>query len=330
MCKKEIYSKLAFNNILMLNYLMLKFFKTISYMLVICVFSITSVSAKNVFFIGHSLTDFDLPYILSQLAHNAGFNHKWKFQIIIGSPLKWNWQHAKNVQNNGFSMNSRDPNRGLPSGNFDTVVLTPSGRLPDHLRWSDPHIYASKFYALALQKNSDAEAFIYQVWPSLDPKNWIEKTWEEEIKAGLLGDEKSEGMGKLGLVGMSLWMTKHLKSANPVRIVPAALAMLALKEKIDNGEVPHLKNLSELFSDDIHLNKIGNYFVACVHFSSIYNQSPIGLKNTVTDLYNRRTIYLDVPEDLAKAFQRIAWESVNEFNSNYKSFSKLEKYSLMN
>ena len=330
MCKKEIYSELAFNNTLMLNYLMLKFFKTVSYMLVICVFSITSVSAKNVFFIGHSLTDFDLPYIFSQLAHNAGINHKWKFQIIIGSPLKWNWQHAKDIQNDGFSVNSRDPIRGLPSGKFDALVLTPSGRIPDHLRWSEPHIYAKKFYALALQKNQDAEAFIYQVWPSLDPKNWIEKTWEEEIKAGLFGDEKSEGMGKLGLVGMTVWMDKHLKSSSPVRIIPAALAMLELEKKIDSGEVSQLKNLSEIFSDDIHLNKLGNYFIACVHFSSIYERPPLGLKNTITDLYDRRKLYLSVPKDLAIAFQTIAWETVNNFNSDYKKISRLKKYNLMN
>ena len=308
------------------NHQINEFVKTIAIAVILLLINVSSAFAKNVFFIGHSLTDFNLPYMVSHLARSAGYKHDWKFQIIIGSPLKWNWQNAHRIKGDQFSLNSRDAVRGLPSGRFDSLVLTPSGRIPDHLRWSESHVYASKFFALALQNNLHAEAYIYQVWPSLDPKYWQESNWENEIEVGLYGDQKSAGMGKLGLVGMAAWIDKKLHAQRPVKIIPAALAMRSLKKTIERREIPGLNAITDLFDDDIHLNKLGNYFIACVHFSSIYNRSPVGLRNTIPDLYNRSLMYFKVQKDIAVKFQKIAWETVQSFNVNYEKTLKLKQY----
>lgn len=51
--------------------------------------------------------------------------------------------------------------------------------------------------------------------------------------------------------------------------------------------------------DDIHASAIGIYFAALVHFATIYRQSPEGLPAPA-----------EIGDDLARAFQRIVWDTV--------------------
>jgi hypothetical protein len=61
------------------------------------------------------------------------------------------------------------------------------------------------------------------------------------------------------------------------RIIPGHRAMMALYDAIQSRALTWATNgIDYFFSDDIHLNEIGNYDIACLHFAVVYRASPVG------------------------------------------------------
>lgn len=97
-------------------------------------------------------------------------------------------------------------------------------------------------------------------------------------------------------------------------MIPAGQGMAAMYDAIQAGTVPGITNIEDLFSDDIHLNDIGRYFIACIHFVTIHQVSPVGLTH---QLKNRWGGEFDAPSaSLALKFQEIAWETVSNYPRN--------------
>jgi len=70
-----------------------------------------------------------------------------------------------------------------------------------------------------------------------------------------------------------------------------------------------------LFSDDIHLNDLGLYFIACVQYSAIYGTSPVGLPRELVGQWG--TPYTAPSEDLALLMQQIAWQVSSDGIDNF-------------
>jgi hypothetical protein len=95
-------------------------------------------------------------------------------------------------------------------------------------------------------------------------------------------------------------------------IIPGGQALSRLSDSIDNGYVPGLDSIFELFTDHHHLDLRGNYFIACVMYSVIHGTSPIGLPNRLTTQYgNLVSTYPTAAQALA--FQEIAWQTVCDY-----------------
>lgn len=115
---------------------------------------------------------------------------------------------------------------------------------------------------------------------------------------------------------------------DPIHLIPVGAAMVALADRIDNPRADDKFTrpdgaefaFSDLFRnpyvekpgsngrtlrhpeephDDIHPSAEGVYFIALVHFSAIYGQSPVGLPDI-----------LQLGQPLVKTLQCIAWEAV--------------------
>ena len=87
--------------------------------------------------------------------------------------------------------------------------------------------------------------------------------------------------------------------------------MALLHDLIDDGQVPGLDHVFDLFSDDIHLTDAGNYFIALVMYATIYGVSPEGLTWEINDQWG--SSYDLPPQSTAQALQSIAWQSVETY-----------------
>jgi hypothetical protein len=98
--------------------------------------------------------------------------------------------------------------------------------------------------------------------------------------------------------------------APPVYIIPGHKMMARIYDDIELNLVPGITDISQFFSDNIHLNEYGQYAAAMIHYACTYNTSPVGLTNILLP---------DTPElcpslELATYLQTIIWEEVTNYD----------------
>ncbi len=256
--------------------------------------------SAQVFMVGHSLVNFDMPTMLAALAADAGKIHQRGEQIGIGAPLQWIWNKPHTSQ----GLNAQVE---LPTGNWNVLVLTEAIPLDNHLQWSDTYVYAGNFHQLALNGNPATRSFIYETWHCISsgtPKGceWDNNDhlpWRQRLDLDL---PKWQGIAD------------HLNANHngpTVQLVPAGQALALLHDRILDGAVPGMSHVFQLFTDDIHLSHSGNYFVALAMFASIYRTSPVGLTNQISNQWGQP--YTLPSAATAAVMQAIAWEAVSAY-----------------
>ena len=256
------------------------------------------VSRARVFHVGHSLVNHDMPRMLEQVALEAGRDHAYAVQIINGANLQWQW-------NNSASAEGEDARAVLPQGNHDVLVITEAVPLDNHLTWSDTEEFAGRFHALAVDANPDVRVFLYETWHCILSGTSTGCDWDD-------GDDVPWRERLTQDAARWQGIADHVNANHEgpeMRIIPAGQAMAVLHDRIAEGGVYGLDDISQIFLDDIHLTAIGNYFVAMVHYASIYRRSPVGLPVQTTDRWE--TPYEAPLEPLAWSLQEIAWEVVS-------------------
>lgn len=256
----------------------------------------------SAFYIGHSLSDGVIDMVKSLSDNNSNVNFNFRYQTIPGSPLRWNWQ-AKGRNdypvNSPFYSGFYDTNHGLPTGSFDVLVLTES--VPRFLTIiDDTYQYADSFYVYANSYNPYIKIYIYEVWHCIysgtpNPCSY---------------DVPSAGWRQRLTDDLPMWqsvvdtLNNRFSPSTPVCLIPAGQALAALYDSIQSGVVPDITSIHQIFADDIHLNDIGKYFVACVHFSMLHGISPVGLTNQLNNMWG--VPYSSPTVAQALKFQQIA------------------------
>ena len=82
--------------------------------------------------------------------------------------------------------------------------------------------------------------------------------------------------------------------------------MAAVHDGIEAGEVPELNDIADLFSDDIHLNDLGAYYIALAHYVVIFGRDPRGLSN-------RLGMAQSPSQELADWMQDTVWRVVSNY-----------------
>lgn len=259
--------------------------------------SITAFLAK-VLFIGHSLIGPSLPGLVENAARVQSIPLRAEAQIINGAPLKWNWDNSDKAE-------GVDGRAHLAKGGTDLVVMTEAIPLAGQLEWNASADYARAFFDLAVASKPGAQVFVYETWHSLksgtaeaDPEDPGHATpWRQRLNEDL-----------------ALWESivaqvnaTRAEGAAPMRLIPAGQAMGRLSDEIAAGKVPGLARIEDVFSDDIHLNDRGLYFVALVMHQALTGGDPRGLPPKLTRLWSSRTITVTAP--MAQAMQRIVAET---------------------
>ncbi|MHC4694410.1 MAG: hypothetical protein ACYS67_16845 [Planctomycetota bacterium] len=283
-------------------------------------------SLVRTFHIGNSLTD-TVNGWLAPVAESAGRKLDFHRFTIPGAPTEWLWNH---------------PGSGFGDSNYTEafVALTPIDHLftqpfAGHSRSIENEAeHTGKFYALCRRSSMNVHLWLYQQWPGKKFNDKWSKGiyslgsnivyWKIKIKL-----KKGESFVDGGLAGWQLKKTESPKTwqeaaANHTRyfeilrtymqrrfpgrlvlIVPGGRALIALKDQIEAGKVPAMKDFfAEIFADDLHLSAKGRYLISLVHYACIYAESPEGKVSSLTT---------GLSAEQARIFQRIAWQTVRDY-----------------
>lgn len=225
----------------------------------------------KVFHLGHSLVNRDMPAMLAQLAP-AG--HSYESQLGWGTTLMAHWGDA---EISGFEAENDHPrfrpaHQAVESGDYDAIVLTEMAEIRSSIRYFDSPAYLARWAAKALAARADVRLYLYETWHDLDhPEGWLERL-----------DRDHERYWLRRIVGPAL---KELPPTARIYLIPAGQVLAAVVRAAEGqGGVGNLRDRTDLFArdaegkvDTIHLNDMGNYLVALVHYAALYHKSTVGL-----------------------------------------------------
>jgi hypothetical protein len=253
----------------------------------------------DVLFVGHSLVGPTLPPLLDATLQQMNEPSQVQAQIINGSSLAFNWDHSTEAE--GVDAKAR-----LAAQPTDVLILTESQPIVGQVKYSDTSGYAAKFAGLALAANPHTRLYIYENWPSLNsgPGNIT----KDDPDAGIPWRERLA-------LDLPVWegvvADTATKAGHEVKLLPVGQAMGLLADEIAAGHVPQIKDIHEMFTDDIHPNGKGLYFVAMVQAAAIMGKSPEGLPAKVTRAWISRDAVIS--QDQAVALQQIAWKALQSY-----------------
>jgi hypothetical protein len=262
-------------------------------------------AALSVYHLGHSLVGRDMPVMLDQLAHAAGYDgHRHASQLGWGASLNQHRQGPTEVP--GFDSENAHPNHapaaGLSQGGYDAVVLTEMVEIRDAIRYQDSAA-ALAFWAREVRAgNPAARLYLYETWHRLDDaEGWLNRidadltrAWQDELMRVAMADPK----------------------VGTIYLIPGGQVLAAAARAIETGQVPGLTRREDLFSQDpagavdpIHLNDLGAYLIALTHFSVLYHQSPEGLPAALLRADGQAA--LSLPPQAVAPLQRLVWQVVS-------------------
>ncbi len=253
--------------------------------------------SSNIFYVGHSLVSPVLPAMMNSLTKAEGGSGEADYQIINGAPLSYNWA-------NGGTAEGMNAQTALASGRYDVLVITEAIPLADHIRYSNSNGAALNYFRQAVSNNADAKVYMYETWPSFNTAgiNGNVAAWRQNI---LNDAAKWEGI-------VDYVNANRPAGTEPMLLVPAGQAMVNLVDAVQAGQVPGINSVQQLFTDDIHLSDTGMYFIAMVMYATIHGVNPTDLPEQTLNAYGQS--YAAPSVALADAFQKIAWETINEYD----------------
>lgn len=275
---------------------------------------------QKAFYVGHSLSDQIAEMVKSLVQNHPTIQFDFAYQSIPGASLEWNWNNGATYgQNPPHFFGYNDATGGLPNGSFSALVLTESvPRTMSNI--INSYNFSEMFYNYALGYNSNTRVYVYEVWhcinsgtPTACPFDVDSNPWRQRLTDDL-----------------PMWesIVNHLNTtlspSTPVCLIPGGQGLATLYDEIQLGTVPGITSMNDLFEDDIHLTDIGKYFIACIHFASLYNTSPVGLPN---QLYGMWGGAFTAPNPaLALRLQEIAWNTITQYPNSCYSLASVVNY----
>jgi hypothetical protein len=240
---------------------------------------------------GHSLTDgiFDPLRELVKIAGNPAV--VIDKSTIPGSPMDWRWSHKT------------EPDARHDIADYDTLVLTERVALSGTMPWHNSPQEALRWFINAWTKGQDgngAETILYATWVSIDSGPNFENPYKDPEGHIPFRDRLPLEMAQWETI-QSYVNDNRPAGSPPMRMIPGPVLMAAIYDEIAAGNAPGIARISDLFSDDIHLNDLGNYYIALAHFAVIYGRDPRGMQNLA-----------GVTLDQARFMQDLVWRVLSE------------------
>lgn len=259
--------------------------------------------AVKPYYVGHSLINLNVPAMVHSLALDAGKTSDYDYQIGNGANLWWQWD---TLQGNEQGLPWQD---ALPTGQYNAMVITEAVPLLGQLLWSKTYDYADSFLLAARMYRPDIRFFIYETWHCTTTGTPAGCPWDNDDQ--LLWRPRLSADFPLWTGIMDTLKQRHPAAA--VWMIPAGQAFGMLADSIAAGQVPGINDFRQLFTDDIHLTDVGNYFVACVMYACLFRESPEGRTRQTFSEWG--VPYTPPAPDLALQMQRIAQKTVTLLNT---------------
>jgi hypothetical protein len=247
---------------------------------------------SGIVMIGHSLFGADNPQMLDQLLKTHDQQVTVEAQIINGAPLSYNWQHSANAEGVDARARLRQP--------VGAVIVTEAIPLSNHLKWSDTAGAVTHFYELARNANPDVEFYLQETWHSLNSGTGVEVAFDDEADKPWRQRLEQDLPRWQAVVD-----TVNANTGGSVKLLPAGQAMARLDDAILAGTMPGLRDIRDVFADDIHPNATGFYFLALLQYAVLTGKDPSGLPHQLKDRWGKP--YAAPPAALAERLQDIAW-----------------------
>jgi hypothetical protein len=251
----------------------------------------------RVFYASHSLMWY-VPEPLGALATAGGIkDHKLAGLQKIGASRTlqhWNLPDAQN-----------EAKKALKTGEVDVLVMSP-------IQFPDEGI--ENFVKLGLQHNPNMRFVVQLSWGGGDTDNqdypkgaWsnvdrnknpeqLKKLYERNIHAG---EAQADAINQ-----------KYGQGKRILFLVPSAQALVALRTRIFNKQIPGLNTQGELFVDAAHPSAPLEAFNTYLHYAVLYGQTPVGLPMPGM-LKNAKREEWD--EKFNRSLQELAWETVTNY-----------------
>jgi hypothetical protein len=279
----------------------------------------TETQRMNVFWSGHSLTDPPIPEFVAEIAGGFGTSMQWNRHSMAGAslqartrgrpPSESGWDgyrqgYNRDTENMDVIAEFLAP-RTIGGGRYDVLVITEVHNVLWPILKGDSVRLLRHYHERFLQGNPLGHTFFYEAWLGInnkdDPRSWIEY---ERAASPIWQCVATRVNNSLELEGR----------ADRITSLPAGLALTTLVERATSKGglagitgANHGETLGRLFTDDVHLTRLGAYYVALVSYALISERSPIGAWRPA-----------DIDNSQASVLQSVA----AEFASNYRTTNR--------
>jgi hypothetical protein len=259
---------------------------------------------------GHSLTDplfnpwpGQYSYLIGEVL--GGSFDNIRASTVPGSSMKYRWD---------FISPYGQPSARYDIGNWELLVITegvplyyPSAALSDQ-QWyieglTEQRSYLSQFVNNSWTNGNEgngASTLLWTTWVNIDNSNG---DFRQALDIQGAEWEYMQDLANANLI----------PSATPVYLIPGHKMMARLYDDIQAGVVPGITNINQFFEDTIHVNNLGAYAVAMIHYACIYNQNPIGITNSL--FYPNLSQNQTIPStQLAHYIQAMVWDVVTNYS----------------
>ena len=216
---------------------------------------------------------------------------------IPGSPLMWRWGHENGEEGQAVLV----PSARHDIADWELLVIT-EGVPINPVAINDSKEYLSRYVNNAWNNGDNgngAPTLLWTTWTNIDDSDgpWRQALNDHELLWEELMDHANANLPS---------------GATPVYIIPGHRMMMRLYDDIQLNLVPGINEIGDLFVDTIHLNDLGAYAMAMIHYACVYNESPVGITNVLWPDHLIPDHTIPTPA-FASYIQNMVWEIVTNY-----------------
>jgi hypothetical protein len=218
---------------------------------------------------GHSLTDPIVP-VLKSIVEAVGGAEARRGSVdrstVPGSLMEARWEIRLKYP----------PDARIEIDKYDVLVITERAPLSGTVEWHDSNLAALVWFEHAWNTGSagqGAETILYATWVNVTSGPGFDNKWKDPEGHMTFRDRMAPEMLRWQTIA-DFVNANRSDGSPPMTVIPGPLIFAEVYDAIEAGKAPGLSELSDLFSDDIHLNDKGAYLIALAHFAVIYRRDP--------------------------------------------------------